>query len=66
MSEYDDADTAAFEAYRASNNPKKVYLGDQTYKDDSGSPFVFKMMKSVENDLCKAMLDKARVLPHPA
>ena len=38
-------------AYKADKNPKKMNLGVGAYRDDNEKPFVFKVIKEVEQQL---------------
>ena len=46
--------------YTESKNSKKVFLGEQTYKNDAGLPFILRVVKKAEVDVCKAKFDKVK------
>jgi aspartate/tyrosine/aromatic aminotransferase len=44
-------------AYKADKNPKKMNLGVGAYRDDNEKPFVFKVIKEVEQILAKQTME---------
>jgi len=44
--------------FKADKDPKKVNLGVGAYRDNNGKPYVFPIVKKVEQEIVNANLDK--------
>jgi aspartate/tyrosine/aromatic aminotransferase len=49
-------------AYKADTDANKINLGIGAYRDDSGVPYVFPVVRKVEQELTNAKLDKVEPL----
>lgn len=53
-----DAILGVTEAFKRDTNPKKINLGVGAYRDDQGKPFVLPSVRTAEQELINAKLDK--------